>query len=96
MKKNCEIAEFTVIRDQNHNYNFSNTPISQQGYTSEAIHIKQNVWIGARTTILKGVTIEKNSVVAAHSLVNKSFPHTTLIGGLPAKELKSFSKNNTY
>lgn len=89
IKKHCEIAEFTVIRDQNHNYNFSETRISDQGYNSAPILIKENVWVGSKSTILKGVTIEKNSVIAAHSMVNKSLHKTALIGGLPAKELKT-------
>ena len=88
IEKNCEIAEFTVIRDQDHRFGSINQPISKQGYNSSPIKIKQNVWVGAKSTILKGVVIEKNCVVAAHSLVNKSFLKSCLIAGLPAKKIR--------
>jgi acetyltransferase-like isoleucine patch superfamily enzyme len=92
IEANCEIAEFSVIRDQDHCYNFSNNPIAKQGYNSSPIKIKENVWIGTKATILRGVTIEKNSVIAAHALVNKSFSKPSLIAGTPAKVIKSLTE----
>lgn len=49
------------------------------------IHIKKNAWIGAGATILKGVTIGENSVVAAGAVVSKDVPDNTVVGGVPAK-----------
>ena len=83
-----EIAEMVVIRDQNHKFDFSDTPISQKGYSSNPILIESNVWIGAKATILKGVIIGENSVVAAHSVVNKNVAKKSLVGGIPAKIIK--------
>jgi len=51
--------------------------------------IKDDVWIGTGAIILKGVTIGKGSVVAAGSLVIKDVPEYTIVGGVPAKILKS-------
>ena len=45
-------------------------------------------WIGANSTILKGVTIGEGAVVAAGALVNKDVPPYTVVGGVPAKVLK--------
>ena len=53
------------------------------------IIIKDNVWIGTNVTILKGVIIEKGSVIAANTLVVKSVPENSLVGGVPGKVLKS-------
>lgn len=52
------------------------------------IVIEDNVWIGIRCTILKGVHIGKGSVIAANSLVIKDIPENCLAGGVPAKVIK--------
>lgn len=46
-----------------------------------AVNIEDDVWIGANATILKGVTLSKGCIVAAGSLVNKSVPPYTIVGG---------------
>ena len=56
---------------------------------SKAIHIKENVFIGGSSIILKGVTIGRNSIVAAGSVVSKSIPDNEIWGGNPAKKIKS-------
>lgn len=53
-----------------------------------AIHIKKNAWIGANATILPGVTIGENSIVAAGAVVSKDVPDYTIVGGIPAKKIK--------
>jgi acetyltransferase-like isoleucine patch superfamily enzyme len=53
------------------------------------IHIKKNAWIGANATILQGVTIGENAVVAAGSVVSKDVPDNAIVGGIPAKILKT-------
>ena len=52
------------------------------------IVIEDDVWTGANITILKGVTIGHGSVIAAGSVVTKSFPPYSIIGGVPAKLIK--------
>lgn len=66
-------------------------PISvenRQTLTTGKIHIKKNAWIGANATILQGVTIGENSVVAAGAVVSKDVPDNTVVGGIPAKLIK--------
>ncbi len=53
------------------------------------IHIKKNAWIGTNATILQGVTIGENAIVAAGSVVSKNVPDNTIVGGIPAKILKT-------
>lgn len=50
--------------------------------------IGDNVWIGERSIILKGVRIGNNAVVAAGSVVTKDVPENTIVGGNPAKIIK--------
>lgn len=53
------------------------------------IHIKKNAWIGANATILPGVTIGENSIVASGAVVSKDVPDNTIAGGIPAKIIKT-------
>jgi acetyltransferase-like isoleucine patch superfamily enzyme len=53
------------------------------------IVIKQNAWIGAGATILPGVTIGENSVVAAGAVVTKDVPANNVVGGVPARIIKA-------
>lgn len=50
--------------------------------------IEDNVWLGINVTVLKGVTIGKNTVVAAGSIVSKSLPPNVIAGGIPAKVIR--------
>lgn len=52
------------------------------------VHICRNVWIGAGSTILRGVTIGENSVVGAGSVVTKDVEPNTIVAGNPARVLK--------
>jgi len=54
----------------------------------KAIYIKKNAWIGAGATILPGVTIGENAVVAAGAVVSKDVADNTIVGGIPAKFIK--------
>lgn len=53
--------------------------------------IEKNVFIGNSVTILKDLTIGENSVVAAGTIVTKSFPANVLIGGSPAKLIRALN-----
>ena len=51
--------------------------------------IKRNAWLGAGVTILPGVTVGENSIVAAGAVVNRDVPANTVVGGIPAKIIKT-------
>jgi acetyltransferase-like isoleucine patch superfamily enzyme len=55
---------------------------------SKSVKIGNNVWIGARVIVLKGVIIGNNSIIAAGSIVTKNVPSNTIYGGNPAKVIK--------
>jgi len=57
--------------------------------TTAPITVESGVWIGARTVILPGVTLGAGSVVAAGSIVNNDVDADTLVGGVPAKVVRS-------
>lgn len=55
---------------------------------SKEVKIEDNVWIGKRVIILKGVTVGKGAIVAIGSVVTKDVPPATIVGGNPAKVIK--------
>lgn len=57
--------------------------------TAKPIVIERNVWIAAGATIIGGVTIGENAVVAAGSVVTRDVPPNTLVGGNPARVIRS-------
>ncbi len=61
------------------------------GVIAKPIVIERNVWIAAGATIIGGVTVGENSVVAAGSVVTKDVPPNTLVGGNPARVIRSIA-----
>ena len=68
--------------------------ISTIDNTSGKIYLKNNCRIGSHTTILPGVSIGKNSIIGAHSLVNKDIPDNVVAYGVPAKVIKKLENND--
>ena len=66
-------------------------PSQRKHIDLKPILIKRNAWIGAGVTILPGVTVGENSIVAAGAVVNKDVPANTIVGGIPAKLLKTIA-----
>ncbi|MBS5113608.1 MAG: sugar O-acetyltransferase [Coprobacillus cateniformis] len=63
-------------------------PDKRHMVTNKPIILKEKSWIGAGSTILAGVIIGKNSIVAAGSVVTKDVPDNCIVGGNPAKIIK--------
>lgn len=66
----------------------SRSPQDHQLLLCKPVHICRNAWIGAGTTILPGVTVGENAVVAAGTVVTKDVEANTIVGGNPAKFIK--------
>jgi acetyltransferase-like isoleucine patch superfamily enzyme len=64
-------------------------PADRKSLICKPITVKRNAWIGAAATILPGVTIGENSIVAAGAVVSKDVPANTIAGGVPAKVLRN-------
>lgn len=83
------IGPYCTFHSQEHVYTELDIPIREQGTREAAIKIGDNVWVGARATFLAGVEVGSGSIVAAGSVVRSSFPANSIIGGVPAKLLKT-------
>src|SRR4051794_3723585 len=64
-------------------------PVNRRALICKPIVIKRHAWIGAAATILPGVTIGENAVVAAGAVVSKDVVANTIVGGVPAKFIKT-------
>ncbi len=89
----CIIADSVHIYDHDHRFEDVTRPIRDQGYVTSPIKIGNNVWIGAKATLLKGVSIGDGVIVAAGSVVRSNLPSNTVCGGVPAKVLKQRDPN---
>ena len=63
-------------------------PAHRRALICKPIVVKRNAWIGAAATILPGVIIGENAVVAAGAVVSRDVPANTIVGGVPAKFIK--------
>ncbi len=81
---NIKIGPQTMIMDSD----FHDISDHSKEGSSSPIIIEDDVWLGARCTILKGVTIGKGAVVAVGAVVTKDVPPKTVVAGIPAKVVK--------
>ncbi len=84
----CQIADMVLIRDHDHRSDRLDIPMRMQGLVSAPIIIGDDVWIGSKATILKGVTIGSHSIIGAGAVVTKNIPPYSIAAGVPAKVIK--------
>lgn len=73
----------------NYNCDRFDIPMREQGIKQDGgVKLKNDVWLGAKVTVLGGVTMEDGSIAAAGAVVNKSIPEKTICAGVPAKIIK--------
>jgi acetyltransferase-like isoleucine patch superfamily enzyme len=70
-------------------------PTNRKTLDLKSIHIKRNAWIGAAATILPGVTIGENAIVAAGSVVRADVEANTIVAGVPARVVKKISERGS-
>lgn len=86
---NCIVGQYFSCHPENHNYDNLSLEIRLQGTSRRGIIIGENCWIGSKVTILDGVQVGKGCVIAAGAVVAHSFPDHSVIGGVPAKLIKT-------
>lgn len=82
------IAAHVVIIPGSHGIERIDIPITQQEIINKKIVIKDNVWIGAGSKILGGVTIHTGAVIGANAVVNRDVPENAIVAGVPAKIIR--------
>lgn len=86
---NVLIADRVFISDSDHNYADIGIPVRLQSDSFlGAVHLRDGCWIGIGAVILPGVTVGRNSVVAANAVVTQDVPDFVVVGGVPARIIK--------
>lgn len=83
------MGSYISFHSENHIFSDTSKLIREQGVTSKGIKIGNNVWVGAKVTFLDGSEVGNNSVVAAGAVVTSVFPDNVVVGGIPAKVIKT-------
>lgn len=83
------MGSYISFHSENHNFTDTTMLIREQGVSSKGIKIGNDVWVGAKVTFLDGCKVGNHCVVAAGAVVNGEFPDHSVIGGVPAKIIKT-------
>ena len=89
----CMFANGAYVTDCDWHGIYDRTERDAQAYP---VHIGNNVWVGDHATVLKGVTIGDNSIVAACSVVTKDVPANVIVAGNPARIVKELDTNAEF
>ena len=81
------IGPGAFITDHNHNISVG-LRIDQQGCSSAAVTICDDVWIGTKVVVLPGVTIGRGAVIGAGAVVTRDIPENAVFAGIPARMLR--------
>lgn len=82
------VADWVYICDFDHVTDDIHVPIKDQGIVKSPVHIGPDVWVGTKVSILRGATVGRGSVLAAHAVVRGDIPDYAIAGGIPAVVLK--------
>lgn len=94
IEDNVMLGSGVHIYVNNHKYGIPDLPLIDQGYFPDMpVVLKNGCWIGANAILLPGVIVGQNSIVAAGAVVTTSVPDNVIVGGVPAKFLKSIAHN---
>lgn len=80
----CFIGHRVVMATLNHGFE----PEKRSWIYPAPITLEKNVWVGSNSTILQGVTIGDNAIIAAGSVVTKDVAANTIVAGVPARKIK--------
>lgn len=94
---NVRMGRMVMITDNSHGHtdNISElkiNPIDRPLVSKGPVVIEENVWIGEKVSIMPNVTIGRGSIIAANAVVTKSVPAYSIVGGCPARVIKTLSQ----
>jgi acetyltransferase-like isoleucine patch superfamily enzyme len=84
----CLFGEMVSIRDHDHAFDDPTTSILDQGRATAPVNIGDDVWVGAKASITRGVTIGSGTVIGAHAVVTHDLPPGCVAAGVPARVVR--------
>ena len=94
--KNCMISRNIFILNRNHDFSRTDIPINNQGFkAAKQTIIEDDCWLGMNSLFTPGRVIKKGTIIAMGSVVTKDFPEYSIVGGNPAKLIKSRLPENS-
>ncbi len=84
----CIIADMVYVTDFDHVFTDVETPIKDQGITKAPVRIGSDVWLGTKSSVVRGTVVGDGSVVAAHAVVTRDLPPYSVAAGVPARVLR--------
>jgi len=87
--RECILADRVMLIDFDHGVTEVDRPIRLQGIYKRDVRVGNNVWIGYGACVLRGVSVGDNSVVGTNSVVPKDVPENAVVGGVPARLIRT-------
>jgi acetyltransferase-like isoleucine patch superfamily enzyme len=79
----CIVADWVYVCDFDHRIDDVRRPIKDQGIVKAPVHIGDDVWLGVKSSVLRGAQIGEGTVVAAHAVVRGEVPAFSVVAGVP-------------
>jgi acetyltransferase-like isoleucine patch superfamily enzyme len=83
------VADWVYVCDFDHVFTNISMPIKDQGITKSPVRIGPDCWLGTKVTVLRGTTVGRGSVVAAHCLINDDVPPYSVAVGVPVRVVRN-------
>lgn len=83
------VADWVYVCDFDHVFTNIHLPIKDQGITKSPVRIGPDCWLGTKVTVLRGTTVGRGCVVAAHCLVNADVPDFSVAVGVPVRVVRN-------
>ncbi len=89
MGSDVSLAHGVTVMSTTHTYDSLEQPIKYKPLLEVKTHIADNVWIGAKATIVAGVHLRQGSVVRAGSVVTRDVPDDSVVAGVPGRIIRN-------
>lgn len=83
------VADWVYVCDFDHVHTDVGVPIKDQGIVKSPVRIGPDCWLGTRVTVLRGVTVGRGCVLAAHAVVRTDAPDHSVVVGVPGRVVKN-------